>query len=138
MGKWYAGRVRGYDARTGQHSVTYRDGDVQCLHLAHEAVLWPDVPGRDVAPPAAVAPPLPEAYKAANAVYSPAEECACSGSGREAEVLVLASSHVSLAQIIAWRPMLYVEGICSSAAQSRAVCVSISEMEASYIKVRGQ
>ena len=44
MGKWYAGKVTGFDRASGAHTVTYSDGDVQSLHLSSEAVVWAGVP----------------------------------------------------------------------------------------------
>ncbi|KFM25433.1 Histone-lysine N-methyltransferase ATX2 [Auxenochlorella protothecoides] len=38
MAKWYLGKVVGFDAKTRQHSIKYRDGDAQHLTLRHEAV----------------------------------------------------------------------------------------------------
>lgn len=49
MCKWYAGKVSAFDAATGKHTVMYKDGDVQHLVLANEAVVWPGVPGLDAA-----------------------------------------------------------------------------------------
>lgn len=47
MGKWYAGKVAAYDGRSAEHTILYKDGDVQRLTLRQEAVVWPDVPGLD-------------------------------------------------------------------------------------------
>ena len=53
MCRWYAGRVGSYDAGSGQHTVLYKDGDVQALTLEREAVLWLDLPPVDAASAAA-------------------------------------------------------------------------------------
>lgn len=45
MSKWYKGRVKSYDAATGQHKVCFHDGYVRDYHLKHEAIMWLDVPG---------------------------------------------------------------------------------------------
>jgi hypothetical protein len=52
QGKWYVGKITGYDARTGEHSVDYTDGTKNHkIRLRHSAVLWLDIPelsrGRD-------------------------------------------------------------------------------------------
>lgn len=42
MGKWYQGKIEAYDSETKQHTVKYRDGDVQKYKLRHEAVVYLD------------------------------------------------------------------------------------------------
>ena len=53
MCRWYAGRVGSFDAAAGQHTILYKDGDVQRLTLEHEAVQWLDLPPVDTASVAA-------------------------------------------------------------------------------------
>ncbi|KAL6768038.1 hypothetical protein ACKKBF_B37530 [Auxenochlorella protothecoides x Auxenochlorella symbiontica] len=50
MAKWYLGKVVGFDAKTRQHSIKYRDGDAQHLTLRHEAVQYVDVPSPAAGP----------------------------------------------------------------------------------------
>ena len=45
MGRWYRGRVTGYNPASCQHEIVYSDGDLQWLDLKREAVMWLDVPG---------------------------------------------------------------------------------------------
>ena len=45
MGRWYIGKVSTFDAKTGRHTVQFKDGDKREYLLRHEAVVWLDVPG---------------------------------------------------------------------------------------------
>lgn len=45
MGRWYIGRVSAFDAKSGRHTVQFKDGDKRGYVLRHEAVAWLDVPG---------------------------------------------------------------------------------------------
>lgn len=49
MAKWYVGKVLDYDTDTKNHTVKYKDGDVQHIALRHEAVLYlgKDEEGKD-------------------------------------------------------------------------------------------
>jgi hypothetical protein len=45
MGRWYIGKVSTFDAKTGRHTVQFKDGDKREYMLRHEAVVWLEVPG---------------------------------------------------------------------------------------------
>lgn len=40
MSKWYLGHIKEFDAKTGRHTIKYRDGEVKDHNLRHEAVWW--------------------------------------------------------------------------------------------------
>lgn len=42
MSKWYQGHIKAYDAKTGRHTIKYKDGQVKDHALHHEAVVWLD------------------------------------------------------------------------------------------------
>jgi hypothetical protein len=44
MGRWYTGKVQTYDGKTQQHTVKFRDGDIQHYVMKHEAMLFLDPP----------------------------------------------------------------------------------------------
>ena len=53
MGRWYIGKVSTFDAKSGKHTVQFKDGDKREYTMRHEAVVWLDVPGIDGASAAA-------------------------------------------------------------------------------------
>lgn len=44
MAKWYQGKIQDYDAKSRQHTIKYRDGDIQLLTLRNEAIIYLDAP----------------------------------------------------------------------------------------------
>ena len=52
-GRWYIGKVSTFDAKSGKHTVQFKDGDKREYTMRHEAVVWLDVPGIDGASAAA-------------------------------------------------------------------------------------
>lgn len=42
MSKWYLGHVKEYDAKSGRHTIKYKDGEVKDYALRHEAIWWLD------------------------------------------------------------------------------------------------
>ena len=53
MGRWYIGKVSTFDAKSGKHTVQFKDGDKREYIMRHEAVVWLDVPGLEGASAAA-------------------------------------------------------------------------------------
>ena len=47
MGRWYIGKVSTFDAKSGKHTVQFKDGDKREYTMRHEAVVWLDVPGQE-------------------------------------------------------------------------------------------
>ena len=54
MGRWYIGKVKTFDAKSGKHTVQFKDGDKREYIMRHEAVVWLDVPGLEGASAAAM------------------------------------------------------------------------------------
>ena len=45
MGRWYVGKVKGYDTASGKHLIAYQDGEQQEVLLRNEAVRYPGLEG---------------------------------------------------------------------------------------------
>ena len=42
MCKWYLGHIKEFDAKSGRHTIKYKDGEIKDYALRHEAVWWLD------------------------------------------------------------------------------------------------
>lgn len=45
MGRWYVGKVKGYDTASGKHLIAYQDGEQHEVLLRNEAVRYPGLEG---------------------------------------------------------------------------------------------